>query len=639
MTTTYQDGTSKTNTYDGAGNLASVTDQNGNQVQYAYDAANQLQSVTETNSPNAPKNVTSYSYDPLGNLMGLRDANSNLTESNFDLLSEKKSTTLPDGSLNEQRTYDAAGNLQTLQHFNGKTTTYAYDSLNRLLSRSTSGETTDAVSFIYTATGKRHSMTDASGTTTYTYDSMDRLTQKATPEGTLNYTYDGAGNLASMQSADGAVNVSYTWNDLNQLQQVIDSRLGTTTYAYDNASNVFTVAYPNSVTTTYGYDQLNRVSGLGYTTQTGVYTYQRDNAGKLTTASEPSGRQVTWNYDGINRLTQETISSAPSGKDGVLSYSPGLDPVGNRTSATSTISGFAPISGTFNQDDELSSEGYNDGNGNVTSAVTAAGSKTFAYDSENHLISMGGTAALQYDGDGNRVAKTIGTTTTRYLVDDLNPTGYPQVVEELTNGTASRTYTYGLQRISEYQPISGTWTPSFYQYDAEGSVRQLTNTNGAVTDRYEYDAFGNEFTVSGGSSTPNNYLYRGEQFDSDLGLYYLRARYYNPITGRFMGRDPYEPKLIGPDGTPIDPKVLHKYLYGNGDPVNGIDPRGRTDLVEYSAIAVQKLENVAAEVLEPFGLEFYEVFDEVLTCKLFDLLFENTTDVKLPWWYCELGSQ
>jgi RHS repeat-associated protein len=101
-------------------------------------------------------------------------------------------------------------------------------------------------------------------------------------------------------------------------------------------------------------------------------------------------------------------------------------------------------------------------------------------------------------------------------------------------------------------------------------------------DTYEYDAFGNEFTVSGGSSTPNEFLYCGEQYDSDLGLYYLRARYYNPLTGRFMSRDSFEPKLRNPNGTPLNPKELHKYLYTGGDPVNWIDPRGMEELEEYS---------------------------------------------------------
>lgn len=88
----------------------------------------------------------------------------------------------------------------------------------------------------------------------------------------------------------------------------------------------------------------------------------------------------------------------------------------------------------------------------------------------------------------------------------------------------------------------------------------------AITDTYDYDAFGNKVNSTG--TTPNNYLYRGEAYDSDLGLYYLRARWMNPITGRFMSRDPNE-------GKPFDPKTLHKYLYVGGDPVNFIDPFGK----------------------------------------------------------------
>jgi RHS repeat-associated protein len=186
------------------------------------------------------------------------------------------------------------------------------------------------------------------------------------------------------------------------------------------------------------------------------------------------------------------------------------------------------------------------------------------------------------------VAKKVGNMTTTYLVeDDVNPTGLPQVFEESVNGVVQRTYTYGLQRISENQQINGTWTPSFYGYDGMGSVRQLTGLDEKVTDTYNYDAFGNLLSSPG--PTPNNYLYRGEQYDSELALYYLRARYYNPQSGRFLSRDPQ-------DGNPRDPVTLHKYLYAGGDPINWFDPTGREADEEYGLTSgISTLNNVLVE--------------------------------------------
>jgi RHS repeat-associated protein len=320
---------------------------------------------------------------------------------------------------------------------------------------------------------------------------------------------------------------------------------------------------------TFAYDTLNRVTGLS--SQPASYSYQRGPAGNLTQGTESNGRSVNWSYDGIYRLSSETISLDPSHNNGSVSY--GLDPVGNRLSENSSLADISSGSWNFNADDHLSSETY-DANGNVTST----GGKTFSYNSQNQMVSMtasGTSASIAYDAFGNRVAKTLNGVTTRYLVDDLNPTGFPQVFDELNGSTVTRTYTYGLQRISQEQVINNTWTPSFYGYDGGGNVRQLTNSAGAVTDSYEYDAFGNEFTVSG--STPNEFMYRGEQYDSDLGLYYLRARYYNPLTGRFVSRDPGSGELTNPE-------TLHKYLYADAEPVNGIDPTGWQDAEVYSLV-------------------------------------------------------
>jgi YD repeat-containing protein len=244
--------------------------------------------------------------------------------------------------------------------------------------------------------------------------SLDRLTMKATPEGTLNYTYDAAANLASMTSSDGNVSADYTWDELNRLSTVVDHRLNgsnTTTYTYDPASNLATATYPNGVQSTFSYDTLNRLTGQ--TSRIGNYSYQLGPTGNRTSGSEQNGRSVAWNYDGIYRLTSETISSDPSNENGSVAY--GLDPVGNRLSANSTLNGISSGSFSFNGDDLMGGESY-DANGNVTST----GGKTFTYDSDNRLKSMnGGALNIVYDGDGNRVAKTVNGVTTRYL--DLTP--------------------------------------------------------------------------------------------------------------------------------------------------------------------------------------------------------------------------
>jgi RHS repeat-associated protein len=108
----------------------------------------------------------------------------------------------------------------------------------------------------------------------------------------------------------------------------------------------------------------------------------------------------------------------------------------------------------------------------------------------------------------------------------------------------------------------------------------LTDPTGAVTDTYDYDAWGNAVNVTG--LTPNLYRYRGEQYDPDLNLYYLRMRYFNPLTGRFLTRDLYE--SCGCTVCGRDPATSHKYLYAAVDPVNKLDPTGRQSVAEESLL-------------------------------------------------------
>ncbi|PPT10851.1 YD repeat protein [Geitlerinema sp. FC II] len=105
----------------------------------------------------------------------------------------------------------------------------------------------------------------------------------------------------------------------------------------------------------------------------------------------------------------------------------------------------------------------------------------------------------------------------------------------------------------------------FYLQDGHSGVRLLTDELGTVTDTYEYGAYGEVLSATG--ATENPYLYRGESWDSELGLQYLRSRYYEPETGRFLSTDPFE-------GMVESPVSRHRYLYGNANPVVFEDPSG-----------------------------------------------------------------
>ena len=134
--------------------------------------------------------------------------------------------------------------------------------------------------------------------------------------------------------------------------------------------------------------------------------------------------------------------------------------------------------------------------------------------------------------------------------------------------------------MSEDQFDGAAWRTSFYGVDGHGSVRYLTDLAGNITDTYDYDAFGNLIARSSSNPqlpTPNNYLFAGEQFDPDLGLYYLRSRYAEPGRGRFWTADSF-------GGFADDPPSLHRYTFNQNDPVNGIDPSGHFTLAEVGTV-------------------------------------------------------
>ncbi len=482
--------------------------------------------------------------------------------------------------MTETFAYDGDNNLVGHTDFRGKVATYTFDRRypGRLVAKipdPSLGEPT--VTYSFSPNSIRSGMTDASGVTTYGYDLRNRLLTKATPEGTLTYAYDPSGNVASINSSNSnGTAVSYAWDPSSQLVSVTDNRLAAiTNAAYTATGRLSTLMQPNGVKATYGYDAVDRVTSLVWqkaASQVASWEYAYNGRGQRLTSTDLTGRLTAYGYDAASRLASETITNDPHGAadNGAIAHS--IDPVGNRLSRVSTLGAVASQSLALDANDQLTTDVY-DSNGNTTQS----GGNTFTYDFENRILSKnGGTVTITYDGDGNRVAKTSGGVTTHYLVDELNPTGYLQVLEEVSTSGVQTRYTYGSILISQTRDASGMPAADFYGSDAQKNVTFLTSLGGDVTNTYQYDSWGNLLASTG--NTPNTRLYGSQEVDSDLGLVNLRARQYLPSTGRFLTIDPLMGQLQ-------KPRTLNRYLYSDGDPINLWDPNGKQDSLVYPLLA------------------------------------------------------
>jgi len=561
--TIFADGTFRQDTYAGCGTQRKIaeTDQAGNTTQFAYDALGRLIGVTD-----ALGNVTAYSYDEVGNRISQTDSNGNTTLWSYDNFNRLVKRTLPLGMF-ETFTYDANGNKLSHTDFKGDTTLFTYDVNNRLVNKTYPDSS--EVSFAYAITGQPVTVTDSRGVTSHTYDLRDRLVEVENPDGTtISYTYDAVGNRTSVTVPSGIT--TFTYDGLKRLASASDPDGGVTTYTYDAVGNRISVVYPNGAVTQYTYDSLNRLLNLtnrkSDSTLISSYAYTLGPAGNRVRVVENTGREVDYTYDAIYRLVEEDITDPVLGNE-TISYT--YDPVGNRLSKTDAS---GTTNYTYDANNRLLAEDGTtytyDANGNTLSKTVGSDTTDFAYDYENRLLSVvtpTSVIAYTYDFDGIRVSSTVDIEVTSYLVDKSRD--YAQVLEERDSiGALLVSYVYGDDLISQKRGVQ----TSYYLYDGMASTRQLIDETQTVTDTYVFDAFGIELDRIG--TTENNYLYTGEQYDPNVGFYYLRARYYDVQTGRFITEDPAP-------GNPYDPVSLHKYLYGNANPVMFIDPSGETSIM------------------------------------------------------------
>ena len=342
---------------------------------------------------------------------------------------------------------------------------------------------------------------------------------------------------------------------------------------------------PNGVVESRQYNTVNQLELLktvkyaakGQEITLTCYRYTLDKVGNHLSMTDQIGRKVEYDYDELYRLEQEKVTeSGFVTRTTDFSY----DNVGNRLSQTETANGIAKVT-TYQYDanDRLEQGKVNnllktsyqyDANGNtIAKTETGAGTTTYDWNQDGRLTDAqtanGKAVSYTYDSEGIRTRSTVDGVTTDYLVDKNRD--YAQVLEERINGDLTVNYIYGLNLISQERSSQ----ISFYLVDGLGSTTGLVSATGDLTDTYTYEAFGATERQTGG--TENSYLFAGEQLDQTLGNYYLRQRYYNTESGRFARADSYEGKYN-------EPLTLHKYIYGNDNPVAFVDPSGYSSIQE-----------------------------------------------------------
>ena len=507
------------------------------------------------------------------------------------------SKTMPNGGT-ETYAYDAAGRQIAKTDAKGQKIQYAYDSTGRLTGRIYPDGTT--VEFAYTSTGKRDTVKDTRGTTSYRYDDRDRMNKHTYPdEKAIDYTYDKNGRISTLSSF--ASTVTYSYSASGRLKDVTDPQESVTSYNYDDAGNRTGLAYPNGTAVSYVYDNNNRLTQLTHQNSVGEilasYAYTLGAIGNRTRIDESNGISRKYDYDDLYRLTKEQVTDPANAQTYKNDYS--YDAVANRLNKTYTAYNQPAASNdyAYNNADQLLTENgiaYTyDLNGNLASKTDSIGTTTYTYDYENRLVKVSAPAVIteyQYDTDGNRVSASTAAGMIKYLVDTNK--ALVQVLAEYTaGGSILAFYVYADDLIS----ITRSGNATYYHFDGLGSTRLLTDGSGIVTDSYQYDAFGNLITDAG--STENHFLFTGQQYDANIKFYYLRARYYQPATGRFASVDPYR-------GEPYTPATLHRYLYAANDPVNNIDPTG--NFVETIATVQMLAQTQQLTYNENFHLQGYK---------------------------------
>lgn len=596
------DGDETRTAYDAAGNVTTTTDASGLTTTRSYDAHGNPSSVTDG------EGTTSYVYDLADNVLQRTDGRGGVTTWTYDAMSRATSMSVAGNATTYQ--HDLDGRLVRTTDPEGRITSLTLDDAGRPLSTVHTGPGDDVtITQTFDPDGRRTSLNgdpisyDDRGNVTaeagFSYDySTPGVIVETYPGGAKQVTYrvDESGHLMSVSTGDdagasGYVGASYIRDEDRRATGLALSNGVLQTRAFDPAGNLVdqTVRYGGTVLAhdTYTWDARgNRLSqrstALDRTVEHG-YVYESSGrlAGartELLTVPEtlPVGLPPVAPADPGGALG-EGEGAAPGDAITPPAEAPLLlpageaidepattldyDPVGNRTSTGDRSWTHGPADQIVT-DDSGTAWTY-DRSGAVTSRT--GGDKpdaTYTYDAAARLSTItvdGTTVTYEYDGYGNRIRRSGDGETTTYA---WSPFGeLPQLAME-TTGDATTYYVHGEGPIAAQTGDDVL----YFHLDPLGSTNAVSNQAGELTSAYSYSAFGEVTEV--GAAGAVDLLFHAQQLDRFSGLYNMRARQYDPDTGRFTQREPA--------ATPIGVPVVSAYAFVNNQPTAKTDPTGRT---------------------------------------------------------------
>jgi RHS repeat-associated protein len=553
---------------DGAATISSVR-------QYAYTNMGYLQCATVRMNPatfSAPP--TSACTPATAGAAGPDRITTYSTDARGRPLTVTRGTGTPEASV-ETMVYDGYNHILSVTDGGNRKTTYEYDPFlrpkrNYYPSPTAPGisSNTDYIEVVYDAMYRIISRRLRDGTTiAYTYDKLGNLILKNRPgaEPDVTYVYDLANRLTSAtDTASNSVGLAY-----DALGRAITQTtpLGSVSASFDLGGRRIQTTYPDSFYVNYDYDvagEMTAVRENGATSGVGVLaSFAYDNLGRRTSLTFGDGTVTSYGYDPISRLSSLQINLAGSTYDIATGFTyNAANQLLTRgpTNDAYRWTGYVPITRSYTNNglNQYLTAGPVSFSYDLRGNLTTSGTTTFAYNSDNLLISAPG-ATLNYD-PLLRLYQTSGPTTTRFLYD-----GGSLIAEYDGAGTLVKRYVHGpgIDEPLVWYDGSGTGSRRFLHADQRGSIVAATDTSGNVISGglYTYDDYGIP-----GSSQVGRFQYTGQTWIPEIGMYYYKARIYSPMMGRFLQTDPAG---YG-DG-------LNWYAYAHNDPINGSDPTGLGD--------------------------------------------------------------